>query len=101
MSIEDSSTTPGMNTLAEITDLRATSVRMEADMFYVEIEDGREIGVPYSWFWRLEDATAEQRNNWRFIAGGHGIHWEEIDEDISIAGIIKGNRGLKRRAVVS
>lgn len=85
-----------MNTLAEITDIRAIEVRIEQSMFYVVLEDGRQIGVPYSWFWRLEDATEAQRKNWRFISGGYGIHWEEIDEDISIAGIIKGNRGTKR-----
>jgi hypothetical protein len=85
-----------MSSLAEITDIKATEVLIEQDMFYVVLEDGRRIGVPYSWFWRLEDASHEQRKKWRFISGGYGIHWEEIDEDISIAGIIKGNRGPKR-----
>ncbi len=85
-----------MSTLAEIKDIRATQVRIEQDMFFVELEDGRQVGVPYAWFWRLEDATDAERRQWRFFSGGSGIHWELIDEDISVAGIIKGNRGPKR-----
>ncbi|WP_420459583.1 DUF2442 domain-containing protein [Neolewinella sp.] len=68
----------------------ATDVRIEAERFYAVLEDGREIGVPYDWFWRLAKATEEQRGNWRFIGKGAGIHWEDIDEDISIKGILKG-----------
>ncbi len=68
------------------------NVRIEPQRFYVHLEDGREIGVPYDWYWRLAQATLEQLKNWRFIGGGFGIHWEDIDEDISIAGILKGNK---------
>ena len=82
----------GMNTLADIDNIRAVDVRIEEDMFYVKLEDGRDIGVPYDWYWRLAGATAEQRRNWRFISGGYGIHWEEIDEDISVVGIIMGRK---------
>ncbi|MCP3928241.1 MAG: DUF2442 domain-containing protein [Bacteroidetes bacterium] len=81
-----------MNTSVDIKDIRAIGVRIEKDMFYAQLEDGREIGVPYTWFWRLAGATDEQRRKWRFISSGYGIHWEEIDEDISIAGIIKGSK---------
>lgn len=81
-----------MSSLVDIKDIRATDVRIEREMFYVLLEDGREIGVPYTWFWRLAQASEEQRKNWRFISGGYGIHWEDVDEDISIAGIIKGNK---------
>lgn len=81
-----------MSTLANIEDIRAVDVRIEEELFYVKLEDGREIGVPYSWFWRLAEAAAEQRRNWRFISGGYGIHWEDIDEDISVAGLLKGNK---------
>ena len=73
-------------------EIRAIDVRIEEEMFYVALEDGREIGVPYSWYWRLGKAKPEERSNWRFISGGYGIHWEDIDEDISIAGILKGNK---------
>lgn len=81
-----------MNTSVDIKDIRATDVRIEPEMFYVLLEDGREVGVPYTWFWRLAQASPKQRQQWRFISGGYGIHWEEVDEDISIAGILKGNR---------
>ncbi|MCB0629948.1 MAG: DUF2442 domain-containing protein [Saprospiraceae bacterium] len=83
-----------MNSSVELQNIKATSVRIEKEMFYVLLEDGREVGVPYHWFWRLAEATDEQRKHWRFISGGYGIHWEEkeIDEDISIAGILKGNK---------
>jgi hypothetical protein len=50
----------------------------------VRLDDGREIAVPLNWFPRLRDATEQQRNNWRLIGGGEGIHWEEIDEDILV-----------------
>ena len=81
-----------MNSLVDIKNIRATKVRIEKEMFYVLLEDGREIGVPYTWFWRLAQASLKQRQNWRFISGGYGIHWEDVDEDISVAGIIKGNK---------
>lgn len=71
--------------------VRAVDVRIETNMFYAVLEDGREIGVPYEWFWRLAEATEEQRRNWRLIGRGSGIHWEDIDEDISVAGLLKGH----------
>lgn len=83
-----------MNSLVEIQIPLAVNVRMDAKLFYIELEDGREIGVPYNWYERLAKATDAERRNWRFIGEGSGIHWEDIDEDISIAGILKGNQGL-------
>lgn len=71
-------------------EILATGVRIEADLFVVVLNDGREVGVPYSWFWRLDEATPAQRGNWRLIGEGDGIHWEEIDEDISVRGILRG-----------
>ena len=68
----------------------ATDVRIEAELFVVVLNDGREVGVPYAWFWRLSEATPQQRRNWRLIGEGDGIHWEEIDEDISVRGILRG-----------
>lgn len=81
-----------MNSLVEIQIPLAVDVRIEEELFYVHLEDGREIGVPYDWYWRLAQATDAERQNWRFISDGVGIHWEDIDEDISIAGILKGNK---------
>ena len=55
---------------------------------YVFLEDGREVGIPIDWFPSLRDATPEQRNNWRFIGDGEGIHWEDLDEDILVEGLL-------------
>lgn len=52
------------------------------------LDDGRELSVPINWFPSLRDATVEQRNNWRFIGDGEGIHWEDLDEDILVEGLL-------------
>jgi hypothetical protein len=52
------------------------------------LSDGREITAPLEWFPTLRDASAEQRANWRLIGGGVGVHWEDLDEDISVAGLL-------------
>ena len=67
----------------------ATSIRFDDDMFHVQLSDGREISVPIEWFPSLRDASEEQRANWRLIGKGIGIHWEDIDEDISVAGLME------------
>ena len=69
--------------------LRAISVRIEADKFFVLLEDGREIGVPYRWFPRLASATPAQRSQWRLIGKGTGIHWEDVDEDLSVSALLR------------
>ena len=56
----------------------------------MDLSDGRTISVPLTWFPRLVHATQEQRDNWRLIGRGHGIHWDDIDEDVSVEGIITG-----------
>ncbi len=66
----------------------AVSVRFSSDMLYVQLSDGREVGVPLEWFPSLRDATADQRANWRLIGRGIGIHWEELDEDLSVEGLL-------------
>ena len=68
--------------------VRATSVRCDDEMLRVQLADGREIGVPLEWFPRLRDATPAQRGNWRLIGQGVGIHWEDLDEDLSVAGLL-------------
>lgn len=67
----------------------ATSVRFDRDVLHVLLSDGREISVPLEWFPRLRDATAEQRANWRLIGKGVGVHWPDIDEDVSVAGLLE------------
>ncbi|MDP2992999.1 MAG: DUF2442 domain-containing protein [Deltaproteobacteria bacterium] len=80
-----------MNTLAiEIQVPNAESVTVTQDTLSVDLSDGRTISVPIFWFPRLMYATQEERNNWRLIGNGHGIHWEDIDEDISVEGLLAG-----------
>lgn len=68
----------------------AQSVIITEDTLSIDLSDGRSISVPLAWFPRLLHATQKERNNWRLIGGGHGIHWEDIDEDISIEGLLAG-----------
>lgn len=72
----------------EIPDAEAVSV--SDDTLAVELSDGRSISVPLAWFPRLLHGTPEERSNWRLIGGGDGIHWEELDEDISVEGLLAG-----------
>ena len=67
---------------------RAQDVQVSGDALVVHLEDGRTITTPLSWFPRLRDAAPEQRARWRFIGPGTGIHWPDIDEDISIARLL-------------
>jgi len=68
----------------------AVDVRFSDDALLVQLSDGREVSAPLEWFPRLRKATREQRNNWRFIARGIGIHWEEVDEDIAVSTLLRG-----------
>jgi len=67
----------------------ATNVRSDAEKLYVLLVDGREVSVPLEWFPKLRDATKKQRQNWRLIGGGVGIQWKDVDEDISVAGLLE------------
>jgi len=69
---------------------RALDVGISDESLSVELSDGRTISVPLAWYPRLLHATREERKNWRLIGKGHGIHWEEIDEDISVEGLLAG-----------
>jgi len=60
------------------------------DTLSVDLSDGSTISVPLEWFPRLLHAKPKERNNWRLIGRGHGIHWEDIDEDISVEGLLTG-----------
>lgn len=68
----------------------AKSVRFDDDMMHVTLTDGRIIGVPILWFPLLREATAEQRAHYEIGGGGVSIHWPEIDEDLSVAGLMAG-----------
>ncbi len=71
-------------------DISAKAVRFDDNSMWVELSDGRTIGVPYAWFPRLLSASRRQRE--AFEIGRFGLHWEEIDEDISVAGLLAGRR---------
>lgn len=82
-----------MNTLVD--EPRAAigeNVKVTADRLIVELSDGRTITAPLTWFPRLLHGTHKERNRWRFIGRGEGIHWPELDEDISIEGLLVGKR---------
>jgi hypothetical protein len=68
----------------------AVRVELSADTLSVELADGRTIAVPLGWYPRLSHATAAERKVWRLIGGGVGIHWPQIDEDVSVANLLAG-----------
>ena len=77
-----------MGTLAVKIEPLVIKVSFTTDMLRVVLADGREVSVPIAWFPRLQKATAKQRKNWRLIGGGVGIHWEGVDEDISVESLL-------------
>ncbi len=77
----------------------AKTVRFGDDTFWVELTDGRTIGVPLAWFPRLSRATPEQRAAVRIGGGGIGLHWDELDEDISVPGLLAGRMDRTARGL--
>ena len=69
---------------------RAQSVEVTDDALTVGLDDGRTISLPIGWYPRLLHATPQERENWRLIAGGVGIHWPDLDEDISVENLLAG-----------
>jgi hypothetical protein len=101
-----------MSILAVGPDERVVDVKLTKDTLSVDLRDGRTITVPLAWFPRLFSATASQRKNWRVAGGGFGMHWPDVDEDLSTEGLLRGapaprsarveaqrtrSRGTKRR----
>jgi hypothetical protein len=79
-----------MGILALTADERVLSVRSNDDVLSVDLMDGRTITVPLAWYPRLMGATQAQRDSWQVSGGGYGIHWPEIDEDLSTEGLLRG-----------
>ncbi len=79
-----------MNISAKVTDERVLDVRCDAHSLIVDLMDGRTISVPLAWYPRLLHATPEQRAKWEVAGAGYGIHWPEIDEDLSTEGLLRG-----------
>jgi hypothetical protein len=69
---------------------RVRHVRTTRDTLTVDLLDGRSISVPLAWYPRLFKATAAQRSNWDICGGGFGIHWPDVDEDLSVEGLLRG-----------
>jgi hypothetical protein len=78
-----------MPTSAVKFDATAVDVRVTDEQLMVALADGRELAVPLAWFPRLSGATDDQRKNWRLIGRGQGIHWPDVDEDISVASLLR------------
>lgn len=79
-----------MSTVIDLQTLYAANVKVTDDTLIVDLSDGRSLSVPLAWYPRLLHGTPRERQNWRFIGDGEGIHWEALDEDISIEGLILG-----------
>ncbi len=81
-----------MNFSATAADERVLDVTFNDDALSVSLRDGRVISVPLVWYPRLLNATPAQRKNWKIAGGGYGIHWPDIDEDLSTEGLLRGAR---------
>ena len=80
-----------MNTLAaEIQTVKGSNVVVSEDTLTVELADGRSLSVPIAWYPRLFHGSQQERENWELIGDGEGIHWPDLDEDISVEGLILG-----------
>ncbi len=79
-----------MNTVNK-TEPRIKNIKVTDTLITADLVDGRTISVPLAWSWRLSDATPDQRTNYELIADGQGVHWPDIDEDISAEGMLTGS----------
>jgi hypothetical protein len=79
-----------VNTSVQEIDERVEAVYFSRDSLIVDLVDGRTISVPLVWYPKLFKATLKQRSHWLICGGGYGIHWPEIDEDLSTAGLLRG-----------
>lgn len=80
-----------MSTLAIKLDPHAVDVSIDDSALHFILADGREIAAPLEWFPRLRDASPSQRNNWRMIGKGVGVHWPDIDEDVAVATLMRNH----------
>jgi hypothetical protein len=79
-----------MGILAIAADERVAQVRFDADRLIVDLADGRTIVVPLAWYPRLDHASPAERTHWRLTGAGYGIHWPDLDEDLSTEGLLRG-----------
>ena len=83
---------------AETTLPQAIGVTVSDDTLSVDLSDGRTIAIPVAWYPRLAHARASERDNWRLIADGEGVHWPDIDEDISVSALLAGKASAESQA---
>jgi len=79
-----------MSIAANLNEARIKSIEITDEEIVAHLNDGRTISVPLAWSWRLSEASAEERAHYEIIGDGHGIHWPDIDEDISAEGMLYG-----------
>lgn len=84
-----------MNISAKVTDERVLDVRFDAHSLIVDLMGGRTISAPLAWYPRLSNASPEQRAHWEKCGGGFGIHWPDLDEDLSTEGLLRGAPAAK------
>lgn len=87
-----------MSTLVTERDIFAESVQFPEDSLTVRLDDGRSLSVPLEWYPRLLHGTKAERENHEFIGDGEGIHWPDLDEDISVEGLLAGRRSAESAA---
>jgi Protein of unknown function (DUF2442) len=87
-----------MGILALKADERVAGVSFSSDSLSVTLMDGRVIGVPLAWYPKLLHATPEQLSHWKIAGGGYGIHWPDLDEDLSTEGLLRGAPAPRHRA---
>src|SRR5438270_9385704 len=87
-----------MRSLAETApDIRVRDARIEGESLVVDLMDGRTISAPLAWYPRLLSATPEQRRHWEIAGGGYGLHWPDLDEDLSTEGLLRGAPAPRRQ----
>jgi hypothetical protein len=79
-----------MSIALQIQEVRIKDISVTKDAITAQLMDGRTISAPLAWSWRLSEATVKQRGNWEIIGDGYGVHWPDIDEDISAEGMLYG-----------
>jgi hypothetical protein len=89
-----------MNTAAS-TEPRIQHVEVTEDEIIARLADGRVISVPLAWSWRLSEATPQQRAHFRLIGSGQGVHWPDLDEDISVEGMLRGTPAHRPRSAAT
>jgi len=89
----------GMSTSpSELGAALAQHVAVTDDTLVVDLVDGRTVSVPIAWYPRLAHGTPRERSNWRLLGRGEGIHWPDLDEDISVEGLLAGRRSGETQA---